>query len=96
MDFVLPIIPIPSPKTKYTITIKLNISLNSKSFNLKLARKLINAIFLLTIIYNPDTNASETIPEESPIIIPSTINGHLIKLFVAPTYFMIDISFLLA
>ena len=27
---------------------------------------------------------------------PSTTNGHLIKLFVAPTYFIIDISFLLA
>ena len=31
-----------------------------------------------------------------PIIIPSTTNGHLIKLFVAPTYFIIEISFLLA
>lgn len=35
-------------------------------------------------------------PERSPMIIPSTINGHLIKLFVAPTYFIIEISFLLA
>ena len=32
----------------------------------------------------------------TPIIIPSTINGQRIKLFVAPTYFIIDISFLLA
>ena len=35
-------------------------------------------------------------PDIIPIIIPSTIKGHLIKLFVAPTYFIIDISFLLA
>ena len=32
----------------------------------------------------------------NPITIPSTINGALMKLFVAPTYFMIEISLLLA
>ena len=47
-------------------------------------------------IYSPEIITRDIMPERSPIIIPSTIKGHLIKLFVAPTYFIIDISFLLA
>ena len=42
------------------------------------------------------TIVDDIAPEITPIIIPSTINGHLIKLFVAPTYFIIEISLLLA
>ena len=44
---------------------------------------------------------SHTIPSDIaldiiPIITPSIMNGARMKLFVAPTYFIIDISFLLA
>ena len=46
-------------------------------------------------VYTPPISATDSKPETIPIIIPSTKNGHLIKLFVAPTYFIIEISFLL-
>ena len=41
-------------------------------------------------------NALINIADKIPIIIPSTMNGQRINEFVAPTYFIIDISFLLA
>ena len=46
--------------------------------------------------YNVAIIPNDIAPEIKPIIIPSTANGHLIKPFVAPTYFIIEISFLLA
>ena len=47
-------------------------------------------------LYPPPTSNIDITPAINPIIIPSIINGVLIKLFVAPTYFIIEISFLLA
>ena len=46
--------------------------------------------------YYDDIINSDIIPAITPIVIPSTINGHLINPLVAPTYFIIEISFLLA
>ena len=65
-------------------------------FNPNVAKKLTNPRFWLIGIYIIEIIAIDNAPDINPIIIPSTINGHLIKAFVAPTYFIIEISFLLA
>ena len=48
------------------------------------------------MLYITPTIPNEIILDANPIIIPSIIKGVLIKPFVAPTYFIIEISFLLA
>ena len=53
-------------------------------------------MFDIVALYTISTIPSVINAEITPIIIPSIINGPLIKPFVAPTYFIIDISFLLA
>ena len=96
IDLVLPNIPIPIPNIKYTVTNKLNISENLTNSNPILCNVTEFIIWDINTLYAPPTSKIVNAPDIIPIIIPSIINGNLIKLFVAPTYFIIDISLLLA
>ena len=52
--------------------------------------------FVAKKLYPPPINKIDIILEINPITIPSIMNGVLINPLVAPTYFIIEISFLLA
>ena len=84
------------PNTKYTINKVWNNS--GKVSNGIFSLLFINdcSICVITALYENAKINNEIRTDISPINIPSTINGHLINPFVAPTYFIIDISFLLA
>lgn len=96
MEMELPITPMPTPNTAYTEASIANMSLNvSSSYDIIFFNELCNT-WSLSALYAKPIISIEIKPATTPIIIPSTINGQRIKLFVAPTYFIIDISFLLA
>ena len=84
------------PNTKYTINKVWNNS--GKVSNGIFSLLFINdcSICVITALYENAKINNEIRTDISPINIPSTINGHLIKPLVAPTYFIIEISFLLA
>ena len=96
IDIVLPKAPIPIPSTKYTITSNVDISAKlSNGIPIFASTAEFPSLLIIKLYAYPRT-AREIIAAIIPMIIPSIMNGHLIKLSVAPTYFIIDISFLLA
>ena len=46
IEMLLPITPIPTPNTKYTVTIKLNISLNSNKLQFAITKNIVPDIWL--------------------------------------------------
>lgn len=74
------------PKTKYTTIINVNISEKVNKFIFITFVTAEATILSVTKLYAIPNNIIEINADITPINIPSTINGHLIKLFVAPTY----------
>ena len=96
IEIILPNAPIPVPKIKYTVIISPNISEKVSKLNPIFENTSEDVICPISELYAIPSNNTEISAATTPIIIPSTINGHLMKPFVAPTYFIIEISFLLA
>lgn len=96
IEITLPRTPIPIPSIRYTTIIDTSISCNVTRCTFIICMKLAFTICSAIKLYTPPTIAIDIKLDIRPIIIPSTINGQRINPFVAPTYFIIDISFLLA